>query len=130
MSPFVGDIVHVSGLEIYPAKGKFCVLVSVGPNRFLLINTDNRTDYDCIPLFKNGRDFPRHDSFIGCKNIFLGKPETRIDEVCGRLEDSELTNVFNKIQNSKYISRINKQPILDSIAEELMRRESAESLPV
>lgn len=126
MSYRVGDIVHVSGLPIVPQKGKYCVLITVGPNQFLLINTENRKMYDCIPLEKKGREFPVYDSFIGCKNVYTALDE-QVDRKVGELDNSEVQAVFSKIETSKFIPKIQKGPILAALKAELEARNNKSS---
>jgi hypothetical protein len=122
----VGDIVHVSGLPINPKKGKYCVLVCLAPNRFFLVNTENRLIYDCIPLNKKGRPFPVYDSFIGCKNIFEAE-DKQINSVCGKLDDDELRYLLQKITESKFIPQVQKSPLISAIQSELSLREKQDS---
>ena len=117
----VGDILHVTGLPIYPAKGKFCVLIQIAPNRFFLINTENRKEYDCIPLSKKGRNFPKHDSFIGCKNIFHAE-DSQVDSKVGKINNEELSALATKVRDSKFIAKIQKDPILKAIEMEFKNR--------
>lgn len=122
----VGDIVHISSLDILPKGGKYCVFVTVGPNQFFLVNTANRAMYDCIPFNKKGRTFPNHDSFIGCKNIFSAE-ESQIDSSHGKLDDEELQVIHDKVEKSKFISKLKKAPILEAIKKELALRQTPEA---
>lgn len=120
----VGDIVHITGLlSAHPDKGKYCVCITVGPNQFLLVNTENRAMYDCIPFDKKGRDFPRHDSFIGCKNIFTAETE-QIESQHGLVDDAELATIRDKIRNSPFIPKVQIDPIVAAIEAEITLRAS------
>lgn len=122
MSCRVGDIVYISGLPIYPAKGKYAVCVKTAPNRFLLINSENRAIYDCIALQKKAnRPFPKHDSFIGCKNIFEATDD-QISSIHGCADDSELKAILVKIKNSPYIPKVQKNPVVEALENEIKRR--------
>ena len=118
----VGDIVHVMGLDIHEGKGKYAVFICVMPEQFFLINTESRTEYDCIPLQKKGRAFPEYDCFIGCKNIFDLRGGAKIDSSHGTLDGDELIELFNKVGTSRFISKIQRNPILNAIQDELIRR--------
>ena len=112
---------HVSGLGLPYRDSKFCVFVTVSPNQFFLINSKNRQMYDCIPLLKNGRKFPRHDSFIACSRVFQAD-DSQIDSHHGALEDNELQLLMTHVNLSKTLTGIQKKQITSAIAAELIKR--------
>ncbi len=118
MAYTVGEIVHVAGFPVHPPKGKYCIFVHVGPNWFFLINTENRKDYDCIPLLKKGRPFPTHDSYIGCKNIFQAE-DSQITSKHGKLDSAELKALLQKVRDSKFIPQDKKKIIVAGIEQKL-----------
>ena len=100
----VGDIVHVSDpFANGDGKDKFMVIVSTAPGEFLAVNTHDHGTYDAIPLQKKGRDFPRHDSFIGCKNILMPNLN-QITRRVGELDVEEMNALKVKFQSSLYLS--------------------------
>lgn len=121
MSFQVGDIVLVKDLGLANRDKKYAVFIALTPNRLLLVNSENRQDYDCIPFNKNGRQFPEYNCFIGCKHIFTIKDDQVVSQH-GQLSVAELTEIANKLAVSKTLSRIDKKTFTDAIAAEIERR--------
>jgi hypothetical protein len=124
MNVQVGDIWHVSELNIYPAKGKYavCVSVEVWPVWVLLINTENRAHYDCIPLSpKEGRRIPVHESFISCKTLY-DVSKWQFDDYHGQLDAEELQRLRTKIASSKFLTKVQINQVTMAIDGELAKR--------
>src|SRR4051812_20799332 len=101
----VGDIVHVRDpFARDDGKDKFMVIVDTDPHLFMAVNTHDYGNYDSIPLnTKPGRDFPRHNSFIGCKH--LHQPDvSQITETVGSLDDDDLRALKAKFEVSLYLT--------------------------
>lgn len=112
----VGDIVHIAELDVNPVpKGKYCVVVCLGPNKYLTINTKDRSFYDSIPLnVRPGRKFPKHNGFVACHKIFLGAG-LQVEHTGCRLADYELRALKVKILKSEYLAAVEIAEIVSAI---------------
>ncbi len=121
----VGEIVHIKDpFGNGGGQDKFVVVISVGPDLFFAVNTLNRSWYDCIPLEKKGRAFPRHDSFIGCKNVLTAEP-SQITGHVGSLDDDEMRALSEKITLSLFLAPILQRSLEANIKAELELRAAA-----
>jgi hypothetical protein len=103
----VGKIYKVKDLPIFPKKDKFGLCVSVTEKYFLVINSEDRAIYDCIPIpTKGDGSFPYKDSHIGCKNIFTVEPDQIVSKAVGELDDSMITALSTKILSSKFLTQV------------------------
>jgi hypothetical protein len=96
----IGRVYLIRDLDIHGNGNKFGICVCVADRWVFLVNTENREMYDCIPFPKKEYDFPRHDSHIGCANIFSPTPEQII--AAERLIDiDEAQALLAKVSSSK-----------------------------
>ncbi|MGZ3697289.1 MAG: hypothetical protein ACXVCH_04270 [Bdellovibrionota bacterium] len=100
------------------------VILSIDPGEFLAVNTHDHGTYDAIPLLKKGRGFPRHDSFIGCRNVLMPSL-SQITSKVGELDDEELNQLKAKFQVSVHLTGYQIERFSENIDTELKRRSSA-----
>jgi hypothetical protein len=117
----IGDVLYVYNKDIIPAGSKFSICVNLGPNLFLLINTENRTIYECLPILKKNNDFLAYDSNIGCHRAFIySSEELKNAKHVGRLSYKDLENLYKHIRDKvRTLPKVDKEKILKSIDDEL-----------
>lgn len=125
MPPRIGDIVHLND-ALGPGDGKFGIYVRLAPKNFLVTNTDDTGEFDCMPFQKKGRQFPRYDCYIACKNLFTAE-DSQIGAKVGQLDDEELKTLSEKIKVSFYLTPYQIKEITAAIGLELKQRESEKS---
>ena len=102
---------------VNPKKPKYAVCICIDPVSFLLINSENRPMYDCIPILKKrDRPFPEHDSFIACKNLHTADISQLVSSH-GKVDSLELQTNRDKIAGSKFLTRLQKVTILSALDE-------------
>jgi len=89
---------------------KFCVCVSSGNNRYLIINSLSREHYDDFKIEAKDYDFLKHDSYVSCHKAYILNSELIIKKL-GNLNYGDMKKILNKIRNSKRIVEIEKETI-------------------
>jgi hypothetical protein len=115
----VGDVLYLHNKDIYPEGKKYSICIHVVDGLFLLLNTENRKMYECIPLkkTKDANLFLDHDSHIGCNQVFRYSPEElRKAKSVGTLAYKDLERLYNHILNDvKNMPKIYKDKILPAL---------------
>ena len=75
----VGYVVHSLVKDIFPSKNKFAVCINPQERLFLLINTENRSIYECVEVPAETYSFLKGQSrYIGCAKYFhIPEPEQK-----------------------------------------------------
>ncbi len=116
-TPVVGDVYLSNNIKVTPPKPKICVCVHPAGLWFFLINTENRKMYDCIPILKENNSFLNYDGFISTNSPFtLNQKEFEKAKFLGRVSETDIANILNKVNKSKILSSIRKREIIDSIS--------------
>jgi len=116
-TPQVGDVYLSNDIEITPPKPKMCICIHPAGLWFFLINTENRTMYDCIPILKKNNAFLDHDSFISTNPPFtLKQDELEKAKYLGRISETDIGNILNKVNRSRFLTPLQKRKIIDSIS--------------
>ena len=102
-------------------NGKFGIYVRLSPRNFLVTNTEDNGTFDCILFSKKGREFPRYDCFIACKNLFC-PDDSQVEGKVGELDDDELKTLHTKISTSFYLTPNQINDICGAITAELTKR--------
>lgn len=101
MSLNVGDVLYLHNSAIIPAKNKYSACVHIRPHYFLLINTENRKMYECLPISQKDNKYLKHDSFIGCTNYYIYNDEDLKGKVpVGRLGYKDLNALYLHFKNN------------------------------
>ena len=109
----VGSIYELSKIvDRREMKYGFCV--SVSENYFFLFNSENRTHYDNLPIYKKGRNFPVKDCFLGCGHLFSPSSEQVGDKV-GKLEIREIREIIEKVKVSALLTPIQIEQVTKSL---------------
>ncbi|MEA3391806.1 MAG: hypothetical protein U9Q91_02375, partial [Candidatus Marinimicrobia bacterium] len=115
--PQVGGVYLSNDIEINPQGPKMCICVHPAGLWFFLINSANRKMYDCIPVLKENNPFLNHDSYISTNLSFeLKNNEFQRSKYLGRISETDIANILNKVNKSKILSLIQKEKIIDSIS--------------
>lgn len=111
MSLKAGWIYHVKYFDkVKPEHGKYAVCVCAAKNYFFLINTENRTIYDCIPIKAVQHPKLGQDRYVSCKIITTaGNAEI---EPKYQISDIFLKELITKISDSKFLSQTDKNLML------------------
>lgn len=116
-TPQVGDVYLSNDIEITPPKPKMCICIHPAGLWFFLINTENRDMYDCIPILKKNNVFLDHDSFISTNPPFtLKQDELEKAKYLGRISETDIANILNKVNRSRFLTPLQKRKIIDSIS--------------
>lgn len=113
----VGDICNFFVEGIIPPKNKFALCVHVGDGLFLLINSENRKMYNCVPIPK-GKKFPKYDSFVGTSKVYSPSDSVKI-EYFDKASKEVLNLILEKVKNSKTLSKVIKDKIIKSLSDSL-----------
>jgi hypothetical protein len=107
-------VIDVSGVIEYRDK-KHCVCVSVTSDKYLLINTSHRNIYDDFEIKSADYAFLKpKNRFVCCSELHEFKSDKIIKSV-GNLNRGDMLKIIDKIQNSEYIKKKDK----DSVVAEL-----------
>lgn len=117
----IGDVLYVLNKDIYPEGEKYSICVHITDSLFLLVNSDNRIMYECMPL-KKTKDknlFLQYDSYVGCNQVFTYSPEElRKSKHVGALNFKDLEGLHDHIRdNVKNMPTNYKNKILASLKE-------------
>jgi len=94
-----------------------CICVHPAGLWFFLINSANRKMYDCIPVLKKNNLFLNHDSFISTNPPFeLKNNELQRAKFLGRVSETDIGNILNKVNKSKFLTPNQITEIIDSIS--------------
>ena len=118
----VGDVIKIFNRHITPAKTKYSLCVS--PNLFFLINTEARTEYECLAIKKRDNSFLGHDSYISCNFAFLYENvELANAEMIGSVSNNDLQALREHIKNNvRRLRQQDKDKIVSAIDDELLSR--------
>ena len=123
-TPQVGDVYLSAHIKVDPPKPKLCICVHPAGLWFFLINTENRRMYDCIPVFKENNPFLDHDSFISTNSPFtLKQDELEKAKFLGRISETDIGNILNKVDRSRLLTPLQKRKIIDSISQWRIERD-------
>ena len=96
--------------QVFPQKDK-CHVCVTDDNEFFLINTDNRTMYECIPILAVNYQFLNgQDRYVSCSRLFLYiSPYEIKDNKCPLRRDDVLA-IRDKVEKSHILEQehINK----------------------
>ena len=113
----VGDVYLSNDIKINPQKPKMCICIHPEGLWFFLINSENRKMYDCIPALKQNNSFLEYDSFISTHPPFtLKQHQIEKAKFLGRISETDIANILNKVNKSRFLSGIQKREIIDSIS--------------
>ena len=94
---------------------KYGICVCVSTSEFFLINSENKSFYDCIPISaKQDRLFPIYDSFISCSNTIIAESD-KIVSCCGQLDRNEAEALKTKVLSSALLTPNQIRDISQSI---------------
>lgn len=96
---------------------KHCVCISLGGNKFLLINTHHREMYDDFEI--SATDYPflkGNNRFISCSHIMNFDDNITIRSV-GMLKYDDILKIKSKIENSTTLTRKDINEILLELEE-------------
>lgn len=102
--------------DIYPPKEKRCICVNLSPDLFLLVNTLNRKNYDCIPILQRDHSFLGMDRWIECADAF-DLSSVNISDRISFLTFDEIVLIHKKIKENKKMKKSVKTKILNSLDE-------------
>lgn len=101
MSLSVGDVLYLYNTQIKPEHSKYSACVHIKPNYFLLINTENRKMYECLPILRSDNKYLQHDSYIGCSNYYVYDDDKIKDEqIVGHLGYKDLNALYFHLKNN------------------------------
>jgi len=107
-------VVDVSG-AIEHRDTKHCVCVSVTSDKYLLINTNHREIYDDFEIKSSDYAFLKHKNrFVCCSEMYEFKPDKLIKRV-GNLHRDDMLKIIDKIQNSEYLKKIEKDSVIPEL---------------
>ncbi|MEA1878413.1 MAG: hypothetical protein U9N86_16345 [Bacteroidota bacterium] len=116
-TPEVGDVYLSNDIKVTPSKPKICICVHPAGLWFFLINTENRKMYDCIPILKKNNSFLNYDGYISTNFPFkLDHHEFQRAKFLGKISETDIANILNKVNKSKFLTPIQKTKIIDSIS--------------
>lgn len=116
-TPQVGDVYLSAYIKVNPPKPKICICVHPAGLWFFLVNTEKRKMYDCIPVFKENNPFLDNDSFISTNSPFILKQdELEKAKFLGRISATDIGNILNKVNKSRFLTPGQKRSIIDSMS--------------
>lgn len=109
----VGDVIHSFVPNIDPPKNKFSVCINPLARLFLLINTEDRSDYECIKISAETYKFLQGQSrYIGYARYFHIPESERKEILKGQMLPDDLKKISQKISESKRLSPLDKEKLL------------------
>ena len=97
--------------HIKPPKDKCHVCVTES-DEFFLVNTDNRTIYECVPILAANYPFLNgQDRYVSCSRLFKYTPPSEIKDNKCPLRSEDVQAIRDKVESShvleqEYINKI------------------------
>ena len=101
-------IADVSGI-VYNRTQKICVCISEHENKFLLINSKYREEYDNFSVENHN-----FKGYVSCSDIFTIS-ERRIKHRIGTFNNDDMGKIINRIQNSNLLPQSGKSAVLPAL---------------
>ncbi len=116
----VGNVYIALNDQIYPPKKKLSLCVCNRRNWFFLINSENRSIYDCMAVNKSDNTFLKYDSYVSCSRVFYYE-ESKLSNTIGCLCAKDMKALLQKVEASEILEQraidIIGQNIKSSISE-------------
>ena len=107
-------IIDVSGKIDYRNK-KYCVCISVSPDKYFLINTNHREIYDDFEIKSSNYAFLENvNRFVCCSKMYEFDPG-RIIRKAGNLNFDDMMKIIDKIQKSRVIGKKEKDSVIPAL---------------
>jgi len=104
-------------------KNKRCLCVSLGGDRYFLVDYQRCSMYDDFKISKSSYDFLDRDGYIGCSEIH-SPAEKQLVKRCGEIYCEDMAKILDRVKNSKNLSEAS----INSIVPELEKWIEKESL--
>lgn len=113
----IGDVLYVYNTSVIPAESKYSVVVCLKPDLFFLINTKNRSIYNCIPIKKAQNPYLKYDSYLSCNVTFkYSLDQLKNAKKVGKIDYETLKRLYLHIKNNvRTIPQSEKDKILSNI---------------
>ena len=97
----IGDVLYVYNTNVVPAEHKYSVLVCVSKKLFFLINTKNRSIYNCLPILQSSNTYLEYDSYISCNRTFqYTLDQLKESNKVGRVDLQTLKKLYSHIKDN------------------------------
>ena len=96
---------------------KHCVCISLGGDKFFLINTNHREMYDDFKIYADDYPFLNGDNrFISC-SLIMHFDSNLINRCVGMLKYADILKIKSKIENSKTLTLKDINEVLPDLEE-------------
>lgn len=110
----VGSIIVIDNPTNSKTETKTGIVVAVGSIFVVLVNTENRQMYECVPIFVRDHAFLGQDRFVGCRAQFEIAPGN-VKKIRGHATKADLERILAQINKSRTISAVRKQWLNESL---------------
>lgn len=116
----IGSVIHSFSHDTIPPKNKFGVCVNPYDQLFLLINTENRTIYECVEIKASKYPFLKGSNrFISCSRIFKFDLSGERFKLIYEIDAEDMSKIYDKIKTSSRLSAMDKARLLIPEVEKL-----------